>query len=69
MKRTVNLGSSGCALSAPPAVRPAARAFVWQVETRRSLDGRPISLVRARIRLLDGRLSRMQTISRTDQVT
>lgn len=43
-------------------------AFVWPVETQRSLNGVPISFVRARIRLPDGRLTRTQTISRTDQV-
>ncbi len=44
-------------------------AFVWQIQTQRSLNEGPVSFVRARIRLPDGRLSRTQTISRTDQVT
>jgi hypothetical protein len=45
-------------------------AFVWQVkpQPQRALHGLPISFIRARIRLADGRLTPTQTISRTDHV-
>jgi hypothetical protein len=44
-------------------------AFVWEVESEQSLHGLPVSFVRARIRLPDGRLTRVQTLSRADEVT